>query len=301
MTGQRSSLGQQVGEIVVRTTIAIVGLLVLRVILSVLPVLNHAAPIYPQVWADTWNLVAAPSQTNVPHPVDIEAVLRNTFGDNGYQLYLQSLQAYLIQQGIRGNQGDRAAILSGYQHWLTAAHIAIFPITIAQAATDTLILLLLVFFGLELRSLYRSSYPRFPDLGQILNLCVLTIVAAIAYVSYQGLFYPLIGPDGQQAYDWVFLLVGLAPLVGIVFLASRNMDRVTASVMRSGTDSAPAAVGTIACSSCGRPMLPGTKFCPNCGAGSVATATATMARSCSSCGAENQAAAKFCKECGRPV
>jgi hypothetical protein len=300
MTEQRSSLSRQVGEKVVRTTIAIMGLLVLRVILSALPVLNHAAPIYPQVWADIWGLVVAPSQANPQHPVDIESKLRDMFPNDAYQIYLQSLQTALVQEGIKANQGDRTAILSAYQHWLIASRLAIFPITIAHAVIDTLILVLLVFFGLELRNLYRSGYPRFPDLGQLLNLCVLTIVAAIAYVSYQGLLYPLIGADGQQAYDWVFLLVGLAPLLGIVVMGARNMDGLTALVMRSGAGSAMPIVGSIACS-CGRPMQPGTKFCPDCGAAFDARPVNASGRNCSICGADNPASARFCKECGRPV
>ncbi|MGC1686208.1 MAG: zinc ribbon domain-containing protein, partial [Candidatus Acidiferrales bacterium] len=297
MTVQRSSLGHQVGEKVVRTAIAIVGLLVLRVVLSALPVLNHAGPLYPDVWADPWRAAATASPDAQKLQV-MEQQWRDAFGDR-YDDLIKQFQDYVIQTGMRPNQRtDPAAALKLYQNWLISAHLAIFPITIARAVVDTLILVLLVFFGLELRNLYRSSYPRFPDLGQILNLCVLTIVAAIAYVSYQGIAYPLIGADGQQAYDWIFLLIGLAPLIGLVVMAARNMDSLTSLIMRSGTGSATAVVGSIACGSCGHPMQLGTKFCPNCGAGSAASAASPSARNCSSCGAENQAAAKFCKECG---
>ena len=301
MTEQRKSFGHQVGEKVVRTAIAIVGLLVLRVILSALPVLNHAAPLYPEIWVETWRGTVVSSQDE-QRQREIADRLKAIVGDLPYDALLESFRAYAIQTGVRlDNKADQAAVQSALQHWLITGHLAIFPITIAHAVIDTLILVMLVVFGLELRNLYRSGYPQFPDLGQLLNLCVLTIVAAIAYVSYQGLLYPLIGTDGQQAYDWVFLLVGMAPLIGIVVMAARNMDRLTALVMRSGTASATAVVDPIACSSCGRPMQIGTKFCPDCGAASGARAANASVRDCSSCGAENPATAKFCKECGSPV
>jgi membrane protease subunit (stomatin/prohibitin family) len=51
----------------------------------------------------------------------------------------------------------------------------------------------------------------------------------------------------------------------------------------------PAAV---ACSGCARPMPPGARFCPDCGAAQ------TQALTCARCHARLEAPSKFCPECG---
>jgi len=297
MTQPGSSFRRQVVEKTIRVGICIVGLLVLRMILSLLPVFNHAGPIYPQTWSDAWHAAITTSQE--PQRLNVlDQKLRTELGDQ-YDAYMELFKAYITQLQLRPNQlNDPAAALKAYQDWLISSHLAIFPITIARGVIDSLILGLLVFFGLELKNLYRAGYPRFPDLGQILNLSILTIVAAIAYVSYQGLVYPLVGADGQQTYDWIFVVIGLLPLIGIVIMAARNMDRLTALIMPSATATGPIVAGTIACASCGGRMQVGTKFCPNCGAASRATMPMSAGRYCASCGAENPSAAKFCRECG---
>jgi hypothetical protein len=299
MTEQQNSLGHQIIEKVVRTGIAIVGLLILRLILSALPVLNHAAPLYPDIWVDSWRVTEADVQGGDQGERSMAEKLQKTLGSS-YEPIVRSFTDYLNAKGLRGNRVDHGAVLDAFQGWLSSTHMAIFPITIARAVIDTLILLLLIFFGLELKNLCRSGYARFPDLGQVLNLCILAIVAAIAYVSYQGLLYPLIGPDGQAVYDWVFLLIGLAPLIGIAIMASRNMDRLTALVMRSGSLVATAGVEVPVCAGgCGYAIPPGTRFCPNCGAPASVPATNQFVRHCSSCGANNSPTARFCKTCGR--
>jgi len=292
-----SSFRRQVAEKTIRVGICIVGLLVLRTILSLLPVFNHAGPIYPQTWSDAWHAAVTTSQE--PQRLSIlDQKLRTELGDQ-YDAYMDLFKAYVTQLQLRPTQlNDPAAALKAYQDWLISSHLAIFPITIARAVIDTLIFGLLVFFGLELKNLYRTGYPRFPDLGQIVNLLILTVVVAISYVSYQGLAYPLIGADGQQAYDWIFVLIGLLPLIGLVVMAARNMDRLTALIMRSATATAPVVTGTTACASCGSSMQVGTKFCPNCGAASRAAIPMSAGRYCALCGAQNPPAAKFCKECG---
>ena len=298
MTQPAGSFTRQLGEKVLRVVIAIVGLLVLRVVLSALPVVNHAAPLYPQVWTDVWEGVVDPSRPE-PRPTEIQNAIQKTFGDNS-PIILDSLRK-AIETEVGRNQNDRSLVLSAYQHWLISAHLALFPITIAHAVIDTLVLLILILFGTELRNLYRSGYPRFPDAGQILNMCVLTLAAAIAYISYQGVLYPLIGADGQQAYDWIFLLIGLAPLIGAGVLAARNMDRLTALIMRPEPRNSLVATGMTACARCTHTMQAGTKFCPDCGAAAALPNTVPAPRHCSSCAAENLFAAKFCRECGQPM
>lgn len=63
---------------------------------------------------------------------------------------------------------------------------------------------------------------------------------------------------------------------------------------------APVVVG-FACSSCGTPLQPHHKFCPNCGAAALAPPPPTAeggTKFCISCGAKIPATATFCGSCG---
>ena len=187
---------------------------------------------------------------------------------------------------------------------LLGTKLAIFPITIAKAAVDTLIFAMILLFCRNLTVLFRSSYRKMPDLGLMMSLGLVTIVVAIAYRSYQGIAYPLLFPDNYAIYSWTFLVLVLVPLVFLAVVVARNMDAITGAVMQSGsvlTALAPTpSVGTQC--SCGQVIAVGTKFCPNCGtASSPAQSTAAARSVCPSCGAENPGTAKFCKECGRSV
>ncbi|MGH9775632.1 MAG: zinc ribbon domain-containing protein [Candidatus Acidiferrales bacterium] len=290
MNASNPSLGHQVAERLVRTSIAIMGLLILRGILSLLPMLR----------------------TN---PVYVASVLGAAFDPqslaNPDQLHLSLTQAQIqaleeeFQKLQRQNSfpaSDSVAEALRLQNdYLIAAHLAIFPITIAKAVIDTLIFALLILFGFSLASLFRSHYARLPDLGQMMNLCIVTVVVGISYYSYQGLAYPFLYPDDLEIYGWTFLGLVLAPLVGLAVVVARNMDSITAMIMHSGTAVTPVpATDSVRCSVCGHTVELGTRFCPQCG--SAMSAPAALAspghKACSSCGTDNPGTAKFCKGCG---
>jgi zinc-ribbon domain len=96
-------------------------------------------------------------------------------------------------------------------------------------------------------------------------------------------------------YGWIFLILSVLPVVGIVILGSRNLDRITellfhkARVAAAGSpqNTASATVLEGRCSNCGQSLGLGVKFCPHCGAASRATMAAGAARRCSACGIEN--------------
>jgi len=295
MNGAGTTLGRQVGEKFVRVCIGVVGLLILRGILSVMPVLRtEPVYFYSPSQADQSALL---SQWAAQWPAYAQYGLTQAQLEQIFDQLRQAQQANThLAPGDNGADFARAWAAS-----LMALHVAIFPITIANAVVDTLIFLLLVLFGRELTFLFRSGYAKLPDMGLMLNLGLLTIVVALAYHSYQGVAFPLLGLDSAEIYGWVFLALGLAPLVGIAVVGARNMDALTAMVMRSGQ---PAyATASTRCGSCGQPVEWGTKFCPNCGAGMGAPAVAAHAatRKLCACGADNPATAKFCKGCGQPV
>lgn len=115
--------------------------------------------------------------------------------------------------------------------------------------------------------------------------------------------------QSPDIYGWTFLLLSAIPVVGIVILGSRNLDRISELFLhkaREATtgvqqDTAPATEAEARCNSCGQKMAVDAKFCPQCGAASRGTMPAAAARKCPSCGTENSSTAKFCKECGRAV
>jgi|HubBroStandDraft_5_1064220.scaffolds.fasta_scaffold04127_6 hypothetical protein len=291
MTSETKTFGQQVAEKIVRVSIVIIGLLVLRGILSVMPMLR-SAPVY----------VAVPgvSMLDPQNPLFVEQ-MRQGLVDPKVQAIISQLQLQTLEELQRTTQGPGASQLQIANEVLISAGLAIYPVTIAKAAVDTLIFATLSFFGLSLAALFRGEYARLPDLGQMMNLCILAAVVGIAYHSYRGLAYPLLFPDNEEVYGWVFVALALAPLVALGIVVARNMDAITAFVMRSGSRLAASPdVAARQCNSCGQPMTAVSKFCPQCGAASTETTSISSARKiCRFCGADVSATARFCKECGK--
>jgi hypothetical protein len=272
------SIGRQIGEKLLRVSIAVIGLLVLRLILSALPMLKN-----PVLYAPSpagLSTLGSQASIGADQLAQIEGALGNA-----------------VQEALGGKLPE---VTSDY---LMQAHMAIFPLTIAYTVVDTMIFVLLTIFGFSLASIIRSRYAKFPDLGQILNFGILTVVVAAAYYSYQGILYPLLWPNQLDLYGWAFLVLGLAPLVGVVVLVSKNMDRITGAVMRSGEKAleGPAAVR---CGNCGQALPSSSKFCPSCGGAAIAVAavpTSSRRTFCTSCGSENPGGTRFCGGCGKPV
>jgi hypothetical protein len=179
--------------------------------------------------------------------------------------------------------------------------VGITPLMIAQAIVNTLIFVALLRFGVGLSSILRAGYPAFPDSGPILNLVVITGVVAWAYSSYSDLSLPLLR-ENQQFYGWVFLVLVIAPVFGILVLTARNMDTITELLFKTarGTAAPPVTPGTSRCPQCGHAVAEGKKFCPQCGSAvnRAPEPPPATSKKCPSCGAENSLTAKFCDECG---
>lgn len=78
--------------------------------------------------------------------------------------------------------------------------------------------------------------------------------------------------------------MGAGAAMGQMFAQSMNQQ----PAQQSAAQAAP----TVACISCGKPIVAGAKFCPECGAPQNAPV-------CSGCGAKLNPGAKFCPECGK--
>lgn len=81
--------------------------------------------------------------------------------------------------------------------------------------------------------------------------------------------------------------MGAGVSMGQMFVQSMN----AAQQPQQTAPAQPAAGGSF-CTECGKPVAPGTKFCPNCGAKQAAEGV------CAGCGAKLQPGAKFCPNCG---
>jgi ribosomal protein L40E len=297
MSQNRKLLSQQVTESAVRVAIAIIGLLILRGILSLLPMLR-TEPVYTASWQNTVLYGPSSPLLNENFPQGLSDAQLQWLADEIREIERE--HQTLLRRGSGNPLTDAVSVQNAI---LLGTQLAIFPITIAKAAVDTLIFAMILLFCRSLVYLFRSNYPKMPDLGLMMSLCLVTAVVAIAYHSYQGLAYPFLFPDNYSIYGWVFLVLVLAPLVFLGVVVARNMDAITGAVMQSGSAlAAPPPAITAQCSNCGQPVAAGTKFCPNCGSASSPARSSVAARSiCPSCGADNPNSAKFCKECGHSV
>jgi ribosomal protein L40E len=279
------SFARQISEKCIKFGIAIGGLLIIRAIASALPMLKYADPLWHRPATDVSATGALPPSLA------------------GWGTVLQSVQkaaeATQFQKGLlaatyaRGGPEAADALLKG----LMALNVAIFPLTVVRVAIDTGILILFLRLGYEIGGVIRDNFGRLPALGQVISLSAVILVVSLAYSVYQGIFYPLLGPENVTYYGWTFLVVGIIPLVGIIVNVSKNMDAITGVIFSS----AQAMAGALKCASCGRPIAAAAKFCPYCGTAAEApvAAVAIERRFCMSCGAENPPGSRFCKGCGQ--
>lgn len=298
-------MGRRIGEKAIKVTIAVVGLLVLRLILSALPMLKHPVIYAPstsaQISLQQW-LGPSEMQTLQQEFGSLTPAQRNAVGQafSG----VQPGQAGDIEKNFGQLFSTSSAAANLWAKAMMQAHLVIFPITIANAVVDSLIFLTLLLFGRDVGEIVKSGSVRLPEMGSILNYAVIAAVIALAYGSYQGILYPFLLPDHTDVYGWIFLAAGLIPLIAIVVLFSRNMDTITAAVMHAGSAvratprmSADTVMSSASCPSCGRSVTPGAKFCPHC----ASPLTGAGKNFCASCGAENASTAKYCGGCGQAL
>lgn len=268
-TTNQNSMGSEVGRRLVKTIIAVVGLIIIRIVIGHLPMLNEAKPI----------LIGG----NPPAISDADwTEIIKKYANNG-QIPQEQIQDFA-------------------KHYSTNF---IWPISIANAIVDTLIFAVLIMSAAGFNSLTRTRSKRLPEGGLIILFLVVTVVVALAYHSYMGVIPPLLGGQANL-YGWFFLALGLLPLIGLIVVASRNLDALTEVIFSStkkvaitGTSQAAAVASPMTCSKCGGKIAAGAKFCGSCGA--PVPVPVSTGKFCSECGEKNEGGAKFCKSCGKPL
>lgn len=262
-TINQSGIGNEVGRRLVKTTIAVAGLIVIRLILDNLPMLKEAKPIFLG-----GNGMATPNAAWT-------------------QMAQQFFNTGQLPQGI---QQYGAGIIFPISIANAIVDTLIFAVLVGSAAgfnglirerskrlpEGGLIILLLVItvvVGIAYRS-YMGVIP--PLLGSQANLYGW-------FFLFLGLL-PLIGLIVVAARN-------LDAITEVVFSSTKRA--VTSSAQK-----VPASSAT--CSKCGSTIAAGVKFCVSCGTPVPAVSIATETF-CPECGTKNEGGAKFCKSCGKSL
>lgn len=278
----QSMLGPEFGKRAVRFALTVVGLLILRGVLNVLPMLSKASAI----------------GDSLVSPLVIANAVVDTM------IFLALLRFGLsIGRSIR----ESYARFPDLGNIVSLAFVVIVLI-LAYKQYETLTACLVIspsdFTKIGQTGTLENLDQFLKGLGNLFGTIVNTPVKMATgdtLIAFQRVAVALFRQP-PDLYGWIFLVLIAIPVVGIVVLVWRNMDTITALVMQSGSALAttPSVGAAVQCGSCGQPTAVGVKFCPNCGA-ALAVPTVSARSVCPSCGAENPGSAKFCKECGRWV
>jgi len=250
------------GRRIVRLAIVVVALLLVRIFVDQLPMFHHASPIVV-------------SATLTPEQQQFLARIR-------------------LQQAQAGQAfpDDQLIGQPGY----------ILPVSLADAAIDTLIFITILLGAAELSRQIRSHANRLPEAGAIVFLLILTMVTALAYGSYAGVILPLLGTD-YGLYDWLFVALALIPVLAAILIGYRKLDVMTDMVLHSARQAVsgvgvPRHMDRADCPSCGTALPSNARFCAGCGTPIPAREARPLF--CVSCGARNDGSAGKCASCGTP-
>jgi len=244
----------------VRLAIVVAALLLVRIFVDHLPMFHHASPIVV-------------SATLTPEQQQFLARIR-------------------LQQARTGPAfpDDQLIGQPGY----------ILPVSLADAAIDTLIFIAILLGAAELGRQLRSHARRLPEAGPMLFLLVLAVVTALAYGSYAGVILPLLGTD-YGLYDWLFVVLALIPVLTVILIGYRKLDVMTDIVLHSARQAVsgvgvPRQTDQADCPSCGTALPSGARFCAGCG--TPIPAREAPPNFCVSCGARNDGSGGRCASCG---
>lgn len=268
----QDSLGSIIGKKLIRVSIAVIALLIILAVVDHLPPLINASPLL---------------------------VNSNGLPSSGVHQYLSWFKKY-------GYYGYLSPEYTKFIHQYFSDLLfptVIYPISIANAIVDSLIFAVLIVSAADFNVLIRARSKRLPEGGLLILFLVLIIIVGIAYYSYTGVLIPLFG-SMAYLYNWIFLLLVLLPLIGLVVVGSRNLDAITdvlfSSMKKTVTEGLPIQPSEpeeslVRCSKCGNLVPANNKFCNKCGA-PIETEII-----CTECGARNEMNAKFCTKCGKPL
>ena len=271
------------------------GRLVILIILGIIPVVEWIVLGYTaRVLRESPGIGKPPELENYGQLfIDGAKVFFSTF------LYML-IPTILIVIGALGTFGN----LSSFQSLPSAPALMIGGAGVVILLIGIIVAIpLLIILAIGLANMIKTG--KFADafaFGQIFR-----IIRGIGWVKYLSWIIITVVVGGV-----IFGVLGIIPVVGWILDAIIH-PMYYVFVFRSlgllYNDGAPAELKVqgpvltgVACTSCGTPLQPQHKFCPNCGAAAPTprplASTETGTKFCISCGAKLPATANFCGSCG---
>lgn len=158
------------------------------------------------------------------------------------------------------------------------------------AVVLTLIITMLVSFGMRMELRLGYLVTDFPQGGTMVKHFVFLIAILIAYFAFRPLGVPYLD-EMDWIYHLLFLVVFLAVLAVLGKSIYSNIEAFT-EFLTGSKRRGPSASAALLCSKCGEKSAAGTRFCSFCGE------KLPQPLKCSGCGTFLRPGAKFCPGCG---
>jgi len=91
----------------------------------------------------------------------------------------------------------------------------------------TLLLLVILWFGMRMKADLALLLPRFPDAGSMVLALSVLVAVSVGYFAYNGVANWLYERNLPWLYPVIFLLLALGALAALVILAFNNIDKLT--------------------------------------------------------------------------
>jgi DNA integrity scanning protein DisA with diadenylate cyclase activity len=95
-----------------------------------------------------------------------------------------------------------------------------------KATLDTVIYFLIIRFCLAASHEIRAVRPHLSEIANVVVLAGCALVSTLAYSGYQDVF-AAVAPAQSELYNWLFLVIVLAPIAMIVVIVARRLDFFT--------------------------------------------------------------------------
>ena len=164
----------------------------------------------------------------------------------------------------------------------------------------TVIMIMLLNFGIRIELRLARIVTGFPQSGQIVKLFIFLIVIGIGYGAYIPLFRHYWG-DFAWVYHLSFLIlfmVVLGILGYIIYTQAEHLITLIIGLFRRVKQTIPIS-GGLACAACGAKNKAGAGFCSSCGEKLSPLEKETS--NCKGCGEALKPNARFCVSCGLSV
>lgn len=158
------------------------------------------------------------------------------------------------------------------------------------AAVLSIIVSMLVSFGLRMELRLGYLVTDFPQCGTMVKQFVFLIAILIAYFAFKPLAIPYMG-DLDWIYHLLFLIFFLSILAILGSSIYRNMEELT-ELFTKTKYRGPSPSAALLCGKCGEKNAANTRFCSFCGE------ELPQPLKCGNCGVFLKPGAKFCAECG---